>query len=51
METQTVILIILASIIIGAIIVSKQKSKAPENKGGDTEPSNGNPRTGDSKAK
>lgn len=51
METQTVILIILASIIIGAIIVSKQKSKVPENKGGDTEPENGNPGTGDGKAK
>lgn len=48
---QAIILTILAAIIIGAIVVSLQKSKTPENKGGDTEPGKGDLGTGVGKNK
>lgn len=51
MNPGTIILIILAAIMIGAVIVSKQKSKVPENNGRDTEPGNGDLGTGNGKNK
>jgi hypothetical protein len=51
MNTGTVILIILAAIIVGAIVTSLKKSKTPENKGGDVEPGNGDLGTGNGRNK
>lgn len=41
MNPGTIILVLLAAIIVGAVVTSLKKSKTPENKGGDTETGNG----------
>lgn len=51
MGIPVVILSILATIIVAAIIVGFWKTKIPENKGGDTEPGQGDLGTGNGKNK
>ncbi len=41
MNPGTIILVLLAAIVVGAIVISLKKSKTPETNGGDTETGNG----------